>query len=529
MISRERAGLFFLVALLLHLVLYLPSLPNQLVYDDTYFVTQNSVVSGRAPLAAAFTRPYFDGEKRNTLAYRPLGSLSMGLSVRLYGPSPALLRLENMLWAAAGAALFGVLLLRLSGQSFVAWLGLALLSCHPIRSEAVLTVVGRSELVGFCFLVLAVILALEALENSSTALALGSAASYLAAILAKENGIVTPALLAACVLFAPSCAGLRERLVRRPAGPLSLIALWGLALVAAFVPRRLVLGGFISGPDAIVDPLFNMLRALPEGARPGAGLALLGTFFERLLWPVTLCGDYAAWSFSREWLTSPAPAMLGGALLLLVLVLFFFCSRRLPLASLGIAWLLAAYLPFSNIPFVHGTAFAERLLTVPVAGFVIAVAAAVAAANAAAAGATASGGERGRQRIVALVVILVCLLGAARVWRRIPDFRTEETFFAAVARDYPGNARAHWVLGLAALSRRDRESAVRGIGTALAGYPDFSGLAFDTATDGMRRGDRETARTVMMAIQRSGIPLDGPSAHVMSALERDLGGTPQRP
>jgi hypothetical protein len=90
------------------------------------------------------------------------------------------------------------------------------------------------------------------------------------------------------------------------------------------------------------------------------------------------------------------------------------------------------------------------------------------------------------------------------------------------------------VLGIAALSRRDREAALHGIGTALAGYPDFSGLAFDTATDAMRRGDRETARTVMTAIRRSGIALDGPSAHVMSALARDLGegdpgGTPQRP
>ncbi|MBL8112696.1 MAG: hypothetical protein JNK60_07405 [Acidobacteria bacterium] len=522
---KARAGLFFLSALLLHLALYLPSLPNQLVYDDTYFVTQNPVVSGRAPLASAFTRPYYDAEKRNTLAYRPLGSLSMGLSVRLYGPSPALLRLENMLWAAAGAALFGVLLFRLSGQSSVAWLGLSLLSCHPIRSEAVLTIVGRSELVSFCCLVLAVILALDALERESTALALGSAASYLAAILAKENGIVTPALLAACVLLAPPCAGIRERLFRRPAGLLSLAAFWGLALVLAFVPRRLVLGGLISGPDAIVDPLFNMLRALPTGARPGAGLALLATFFERLLWPATLCGDYAAWSFSREWLTSPAPAFLGAGLLLAFLALGAFSRRRLPLVSLGIAWLLAAYLPFSNILFVHGTAFAERLLTVPVAGFLIAVAAAVGAAV----GAAASGREGGGRRIVALVAISACLLGAARIWRRIPDFRTEETFFAAVVRDYPGNARAHWVLGVAALSRRDREGAVQGIGTALAGYPDFTGLALDYAIDGMRRGDRETARTIVLAFRRSGIVPEAPAAGILSALEKDLGGDPQRP
>jgi hypothetical protein len=148
---KARAGHFLLAALLLHLALYLPSLPNQLVYDDPNFVTQSSVVSGRAPLAAAFTRPYFDGEKRNTLAYRPLSSLSMGLSVRLYGPSPALLRLENILWAAAGAALFGILSCGcrtvLRGSS--GWLSSPVIRSARKRSD----IVGRSELVGFCCLV----------------------------------------------------------------------------------------------------------------------------------------------------------------------------------------------------------------------------------------------------------------------------------------------------------------------------------------------------------------------------------------
>ncbi len=516
---KREAGRFLLVALLFHLAIYLPSLPNQLVYDDTYFVTRHPVVTGAAPLLSAFARPYFDGEKRNTLSYRPLAPMSMGLSVRLYGPSPALLRLENIVWAALGAALFASLLFGLSGKRDVAWIGLALLTCHPIRSEAVITIVGRAELVGFCLSATAILFAIGALERASNFWAAASAIAFLAAILVKENGVVTPALLLVSVLFAPALAKLRTRLRDRPGPMLPLAALWGLALVLALFPRRFVLGGVLRGPDGIVDPLFNALLALPEAARPGAALALLTPFFERLAWPSTLCGDYALWAFPRPWLTSGTAALTGALLLALTLAAGALSMKRLPLVSLGVAWLLAAYLPFANILFVHGTIFAERLLTVPVAGFVVAVAAVAG---------TAREGGGSRPRLVALVLAIACLLGIARTWRRIPDLRSDETFYAAVARDYPGNARAHWALGMAALSRRDRETALPELSRALAGYPDFDGLALDSAIAAMRRGDPETSLTVVLASRQSGIALDGPAAAVTNALERDLDLAAQR-
>lgn len=450
-----------LAAIALHLAVYAASIPGSFTFDDRSIVVMDPRVSGSAPLRETLSGPYFMLGQ-----YRPLTFLSLRLDVGLFGFSPTALRAENLLWAGLGVGLFAWLAALLGAPPFAVWSLVLLLSVHPVRSEAIVSVVGRSETLVFALMTAALLAgrasAFATVSARRALLAAGSGSLILLALLSKENAFVAPALLAGLFLLDPT-----QGESSLPAWPRvrPVVIAWALAFALAFAGRRVGMGAFLTGGKLVIDPFDNVLARLPSAERLPAAVSLLNLARDRLAWPRTLVADYGPVSFTREQLFGTAAVCAGAATVLGGAALVFALWKRRPLVSFGLAWAALTYLPFANLFFLTGTAFAERLLHLPAAGVVLALVGLF----------PRQPSRRWARAVVCTAVLVAFLLAVVRIERRIPEWEDDRTLFAATVRDVPLNGRAWFNLVVIALSDHDVAAARHAVTMALQADPRLAG------------------------------------------------------
>jgi hypothetical protein len=481
----------FLLALLLHLAAYLPSLPNGFVFDDHAIVEGQAEVAGGAPLAGVWSKTWFHQDREEgAIAYRPVALTSLGLDVRLFGLDPGVLRAGNVFWAAIGAALLALLAAELGVGRAGTVAVVAAFSLHPVRSDVVLSIVGRAELLSFAAVAGALWLALRAEREPRASRWRGAVASGAAlafGLLSKETAFAAPLLLAAAVFVRGDEGGWRSRLTSlAPAG-----LAWAGALAVVLALRVAVLGGPLTGPEAAVSTVENKLAARPRAERITGAFSIVPLAAARLVWPRTLVADYGSNAIPDTELRSPGRVTAGVAILLAGAAGVLLLGRRRVPGSVGLAWALVSWVPFANFVFPTATLFSERLLFLPAAGIALALGEAVSTAPVP------------LRRTARLCVLALLLAGAARVWSRTPDWRDDRALFAATVRDVPGNGRAWINLGVLSLSRGDAEAAraelVAGLRADPAMRPHVEGMARHAAS----LGKEELQRAVEEALSSS--------------------------
>lgn len=449
----------FALALFVHLAAYAPSLPNAFVFDDHAMAEARPEVTGRSTLTSAFSKPWFQRrESDGATDYRPVAIVSLGLDARVFGLEPLPLRLGNLLWGALGAALLGLLAVRAGAPAVAADVVVVLFSAHPARSDVLLAIVGRAELLSFAAVAGAILLALRSAERSGPSrwrLASASALVLSLGLLSKETAFAAPLLLGATALLRTGDSPARDGLARL--GPAA--ASWSLVVAGVFALRFAALGGFLTGPNARIAPIENKLATAPGAGRVSGAIALLPLAAERLVWPRTLVADYGSNAIADAELRDPWRIAAGGAILLVAAGAALLLRARAPAASLGLAWALLSYLPFANLAYPTAVLFTERLLFLPAAGIALLAGGAVARVH------------RAGQRAALLAVGLVALGGASRIWSRIPEWRDDRTLFTATVRDTPGNGRAWVNLAVLSLSRGDSTSAAAELAAGLRADP----------------------------------------------------------
>jgi hypothetical protein len=217
------------------------------------------------------------------LFYRPFVTFSIGLEARLFGFSPALLKLSHLLALAAGCLALRALARRLGlGVVAASFAGL-LAAWFPFGAGSVLWLVGRvdAHLFGFGLAFLALHARAEAWGEPAPSAArrsaarLGSLLCGALAILTKETAFALPLILAALELLRPRDAE-RAGSVRRSA----LALLPALLLAAALFAWRARclgtwIGGYAGGAGVFVSEVSLFSRAIDLLAALG-DLALAG-------------------------------------------------------------------------------------------------------------------------------------------------------------------------------------------------------------------------------------------------------------
>ena len=460
-----------LLPLAVALACALPSLAPGFIHDDHRLIEQNRLVQEAGRLPEILTRGYWTVDERQVPnLYRPVTILSFALNRRVTGEGALGFRIVDLalhllvvglvyavarrMIPAPPEALPDAKALRGVGTA-VPLVAALLFAAHPVHTEALGLVVGRSELLMALFTLLALRFFLDGRRGAALLM-------LPLALFSKESGIAAPFLLLAADRLRPSG--------RRPAWGFHAAA-FGVAGLGVTM-RSIVLGGIL--PKAFTHFVDNPIAHLPWPRSLLTALAALARYAWLLVWPAGLSIDYSYTSIPEAASVLDPRALAGALVAAAVAAGTFLAWRRRPGLAFALLLFALPLLPVANLLFPIGTILAERLLYLPSAGFCLAVAIGFAHLQARAGTAAI---RRGLTATVAIVVALLALRSALR-WR---DFTDDRTVFAAAVRLYPDNVRAQFNYGAACERARDDAAAEQAYRRALSVWSRFSDARYNLA------------------------------------------------
>ena len=324
----------------------------------------------------------------------------------------------------------------------------------------------------------------------SIPLQIGMAASFMLALLSKEQALTLPFL-----------ATLYEHLFREDRRETTWAqkirrygSLWVLAAVYLLLRIR-YLGGLAPRLDR---PGFG------PGALIISALAVFGQYGWKLLWPVKLCAYYV---FPGD-VAALYPWALGGVVALAICVIAFaYVRKSSPQAAFGVVWFLATLAPVLNVRWMTSNAFAERYLYLASIGFCWMVG----WGGIQAWKSLSARGNKGRFALPVAACVLA-MLAVLRITTRNGDWRDNVTFYTATLAVSPGAYYIHnnlgteyWNQGNIPAAEKEWREALR---LAPASEYALHNLALvDIETKAFSRGGSPAARCVGGAVRITVTPI----------------------
>ena len=388
---------------------YLNSFPGAFQFDDYNVIVENGGVHTWRAFLAGLSRGI-----RPLLKFTYTLNWTSGLG--LFG-----FHLVNVTLHAANAVMLFFLASRIGGLSvsgFAALFPALLFAVHPVQTEAVTCISGRSVSLMAFFYLGSILVYLRGRERGSRILLhAASPILFLLAVASKEVALTLPFALVLCEAARRERTGWKEALRAQAVH-------WGLlfSLVVLFLAH--------AGYGRLLEAAFDIRSVASNLFTQVHGIAYL---FSRLALPHDLNFDPDLPVFSG-W----APVLLPEVLLLAVLVAagFFLLSKRSP-AGFGILWFFLHLVPTNS--FIPRLDVAnERQLYLSSWGLFVALAT----------GAELLRERWGPKRVTAPAAVLVIALCALTVSRNTV-YRSEVALWEDTVRKSPGKARAWNNLGYA--------------------------------------------------------------------------------
>ncbi len=431
MMTRTRRTPWLLSALvLLTLLAYLPALGFPFQFDDYNVIVDNPAVHS---LQAWW---------RSMPGIRPLLKLSYALNWTL-APSPVAFRLVNVSLHAINALLvwqiLALLAQRLALPAALPWLAAALFALHPIQTEAVTYICGRSVSLMACFYLLAVLAWLHAQASQRTWLRWLAALAFVGALLTRETALTLPLALWLVSRFGmPSSPHTQASGSERAATTLKAYR-WPLLIAAVALAAMLALPAyrhFFSVAFAQRSPMDNL--ALQVDA--------VYTLTRHLLLPAQMNADPGL-PTAPVWNAALAAR---AALLALLIVLAALALRRRSFAGFCVLWFFLHLAPTNSVVPRLDVVNDRQLYLSAIGVFALLAFLACRAAHHLPLACTR--GRSGRWAGIPLGILLGILLiayplGQTMVRNRV--YRDEIAFWQDVTQKSPWNARAFNNLGYA--------------------------------------------------------------------------------
>jgi hypothetical protein len=356
---------------------------------------------------------------------RPVLMASYWLNYQVSGIGVSSYHAFNLVLHAATAVVVFFVLQRLihlagiKGKTFlISLFGAGLFLLHPLQSESVAYIAGRSELVSGLFLLSAWLVFLNHFDSKTTlTTTLKILLLATAAALGKESAISLPA-----VLFITDWYWSRARLQDQIRDRLNLYVpmVFAGALAAITIVHSIGKG---SGAGQSVTGVTPFQYALTQ-------CRVILIYLRLFLIPIGQNGDWQI-PFYRSLADHDAWLYVFGMLFLLGVIVVSY--RRSPLLSFGLAVFLALLMPTSSVVPIQD-ALAERRMYVPIIGLILASVAIV-------------------QRFQLESAILrtgamgVLVLAAILTFQRSRVWGDDIVFWKDIIRENPANRRAHIGLG----------------------------------------------------------------------------------
>ncbi len=461
-----------LEALLLAALAVLPflnGLPADFTYDDKLIIRDNERIAEPAKIREIFTTHYFGGSLASGQNYRPLVLLTYGAQRWLHGERPELFRAVNIALHAGATVALAAWLVAVGFPRVSVLAVSALFAVVPIHVEAVTSLVGRAETLSALLVLWAAGLWLRAtgagrLRVVPYALTL---VLFLCAVFVKESAVVLPGLVLLGELFRGGSWRGFGGTWRGSARPVRW-AFLGLffPVILLFAVRSLVLGGFLLARGAGIWELENPLVLLSPPLRVLNALTLAVRYAIRTLVPFGLSADHSAHALAIAMGYADWRAWSGA----LILSAAAFAAWRVrlprPLVLFGFLLFAGALFPASNVPFVVGTIYAERLMYLPAVGLYALV---------------VGFGMPERREVPrpsrgilgpAILVAAILIYGGLSARRNLV-WRDDWTLFSDMVAKFPRSAKAHYNLAYDAGRRGDLATQKSQLETAVELFPRY--------------------------------------------------------
>ena len=459
----------FIVAMLA-LVCFANTLGGKFVYDDEFFVVNNTAIRDLRNAPAFFTdgNTAVKGGSIEGDVYRPLTTLSYSIDYFLWKLNPAGYHLTNLLFHIMNSVLLLLVINILTGNLTLSLLTALFFAAHPIQTDAITWISGRGNALFLFFYLGAFYLFIRCFgqdkKNTGKLYALSVICGALA-MLSKEMAATLPIILLAYLVYfrnEQKLCWFKKLAYTMPFFMIDALYILARSAVLGKVSQRAFWGGSLYTTFLTMSKVFVV-------------------YLKLLLAPLKLCGDYVypvAESIAE-------PGVLASlAILALLLVAAVKTYRTNKLVSFSIAWFFITLLPVSNIIPLK-ILVAERFLYLPSIGFCLALAWAVTEAFRRVKGAEANSAGLSKTRIFIAVLILVFYSGRTII--RNNDWKDDFTFWTSVIKVCPVNPKAHNNLGTHYSDLGQQENSEKEYRTAVQLSPNYVTPHFNLAGLYMRR------------------------------------------
>lgn len=428
---------FIIILIILSMGAFLPSLNGGFLWDDEFLITHNPAIKSLKNIPQAFKRNFFHGafETQQITFYRPVVTVFNTLQYALFGLRPFWWRLTNLLLHAANIVLCFLFFTRvLRIRPYPAFLSLMVIAVHPIVSEPVCFISGRTDLLALLFLMGALLLFFSERKNAINAI--GSLCLFTIGLFTKELVIMLPAVIIVIDYILSESPNIRTWLSTRLAPLLKRLFPYFI-IAAAFLAVRFFLVKGIRMPSYPTGNIWTTWLNVPQ---------IFLRYIVLVFQPLKQNCDYTN---GISVIASPATLLFIFPIITAALLCIFACRwlAHKSRFSLGIIWFILFLLPVLNI-FPLGIWMAERFLYIPLIGAAIAL---------------AFGRERippAKQRslnsayILLLLYILLSLM-RSRVWR------DEISLWEDAVRKNPANPQARIIYGQVLFSKGRLDEALK--------------------------------------------------------------------
>ncbi|MCZ6633064.1 MAG: tetratricopeptide repeat protein, partial [bacterium] len=390
---------------------------NELVLDDYALIPHHKALQSPWDLSAIFNGRYWGDLRVQDTLYRPLTiwtlALNAGLNKTLGLEHPAGYHLINLFLHAGVSALFYHFILQLGLSKPTGLFAALLFAVHPIHTEAVASIVNRSELLAALFGLLFLILHLRA-SNFGLSLC-----CLFLALFSKESALLwVPLIVWMDLVLAP-----QKRSWSR-------YGAYSLVLIAWFGCRNLAVAGILQA----IPPLDNPLAVAPLGHRLLTAFRIQFDYIILQVFPIHLSSDYS-WNQIPIIQTPVHSHVIGFFTITLVLLSVAWKTRHThPHILFAIGGYAILFALTSNLILPIGTIMGERLAYNPSLFFCLL------------AGMGAQTACQKWNPYALYAIVFVLLLFSGRTLARNQVWSTPHRFYHAQIQSAPQSARAHYAI-----------------------------------------------------------------------------------
>ena len=452
-ISHVRLKSAWLLPLLLIVTVWLVfsnSFGGEFIWDDISLVLQNRFIRDPDNLPQLFTQDFWgfaQDEGKGHDLYRPLVSVSYLTDFQMWGARPPFFHLTNLLFHILSSLIVYFILRTILAAQWPAWLGALLFAVHPIHTESVTWISGRTDVICGFFFFLSFFLYLKHRRQERWIYLISSLVSFFLALLSKEMAITLPLvviLYGLCFNDSP-WRGRWQEIGRTRLGRAVMDSLPYLAVVTLYLIIRLqVLGAMLYGADKTTGLLHNVTDLQGIGATLLLSAKVVALYLQLLVVPYPLNAHRLISDLDSA---SALTAWLSPLVVVAVLVLAILALRRAPPYAFAGLFFFITVLPVSGLLPV-GDMAAERFLYIP--SLAVCLVAAL----------LGTWLWQRRRAWGAALLLLIALPWAAITYNRNADWQDGMTFWSKTVAASPRSTVARNFLGLEFWYRGQNDQAI---------------------------------------------------------------------